>query len=235
MRTIALLLTLLVALAGGVAPAAAEWTIDLYGGAAWLQTTDLDVSGRDNTGASVRATLFDIHTDTALTVGARVGYWLESVPFLGFDLDLFYMHVPIPKQTRTGTASLTGEFLDRPISVSINGTATIPDATLPLLGFAPEIRFRWPLMVDAAFPKGRLQPYLSLGPAWAFSLDNDEITVEIGGKVGLGLAFQLARWIALFGEYRYIFYPGMELTDRNLTYKADIHTHSVVFGLSFRF
>jgi opacity protein-like surface antigen len=235
MRAMALLMTMVVALAGIAAPAAAEWTIDLYGGAAWLPPADLDVSGSDNTRASVQGSLFDIHTDTALTVGTRFGYWLESVPFLGFDLDLFYMHVPIPKQTRSGTARLTGEFLDRPISVSINGTASIPDATLPLLGFAPEIRLRWPLMVDNAFPKGRLQPYLSAGPAWAFSLDNEELTVELGGKVGVGLAFNLARWIALFGEYRYIFYPGMELTDRNLTYKADIKTHSVVLGVSLRF
>jgi opacity protein-like surface antigen len=113
--------------------------------------------------------------------------------------------------------------------------ASIPSATLPLFGFAPEIRLRWPLMVDATFPHGRLQPYINAGPAWAFSLNNEHLAVEFGGKVGGGLAFQIAPWIALFGEYRYIFFPGFELTDQHLTYRANINSHTVVLGLSLRF
>ncbi|HKA61163.1 MAG TPA: hypothetical protein VKH83_02005 [Methylomirabilota bacterium] len=34
---------------------------------------------------------------------------------------------------------MTGEFLDRPISVSINGVASIPRVDAPLFGFAPEM------------------------------------------------------------------------------------------------
>ena len=91
-------------------------------------------------------------------------------------------------------------------------------------------------MVDATFRTGRLQPYINAGPAWAFSLNNDTWPWSSGGKSEAGLAFQIAPWLALFGEYRYIFFPGFELTDRqSLTYRANINSHTVVFGLSLRF
>ena len=37
-RTVALLLAAIVAVWWGVAPADAEWNLDLYGGAAWIRT-----------------------------------------------------------------------------------------------------------------------------------------------------------------------------------------------------
>lgn len=116
-----------------------------------------------------------------------------------------------------------------------SAVATIPSTTLPMFGFAPEIRRRWPLMVDVSFPHGRWQLYVSAGPSWAFSLKDDHVDVELGGKAGVGLAFQIAPWAALFSEYRYIFYPSFELTDRHLTYEADANSHRVVVGLSLRF
>src|SRR5262245_24350586 len=44
-----------------------------------------EVRGEDDTHA-VNLTIFDITTDAGFTVGPRFGYWLEPVPFLGFDL-----------------------------------------------------------------------------------------------------------------------------------------------------
>jgi opacity protein-like surface antigen len=235
-RIVALLLAAIVTVWWGVAPADAEWNLDLYGGAAWIPNSDLTVRGQDNNGASINATIFDLDTDPGFTVGTRVSYWLNPLPFLGFDLDVFYMQLPVPHQTTTATGGFTGEFLGKPISVSASGVAPIPSATLPIFGFAPELRLRWPLLVDAAFPFGRLQPYFTGGPAWAFSLKNEQVAVEFGGKVGGGLTFLIKPWLGIYSEYRYIFFPGFELTtDRSLTYKANINSHTVVGGLSFRF
>ena len=234
-RTAALLLVSVMGIAWGAGPAAAEWNIDLYGGAAWIQSSDLGVRGRDDRGQSVSLTIFDVDTDPGFTVGFRGGYWIDPLPFLGFDLDIFYLQTPVPAQTTTGTGTLSGQFLDKPISVDASGVASIPSATLPLFGFAPEIRLRWPLLVDTEFPQGRLQPYINAGPAWAFSLKNEHLALEFGGKVGTGLALQIVPWLALFTEYRFIFFPGFQLTDKHLTYRTDINSHSVVVGLSFRF
>ena len=38
----------------------------------------------------------------------------------------------------------------------------------------------------------------SRGPAWAFSLKNEHIVVELDGKIGGGLAFQIVPWLAVF-------------------------------------
>src|SRR5580765_4636421 len=234
-RTVALLLAAIVAVWWGVAPAAAEWNFDLYGGAAWLQSSDLTVRGHDDTGASINATVFDLDTNTGFTVGSRASYWLNPLPFLGFDLDVFYMQLPVPAQTTTATGGFTGEFLNKPISVSASGVAPIPSATLPIFGFAPELRLRWPLLVDAAFPYGRLQPYFTGGAAWAFSVNNEQVAVDFGGQLGGGLTLLIKPWLGIYSEYRYIFFPGFELTpDRSLTYKMNINSHSVVGGLSFR-
>jgi opacity protein-like surface antigen len=81
----------------------------------------------------------------------------------------------------------------------------------------------------------RLQPYITAGPSWAFSLKNDHVVLELGGKLGFGLAFQIAPAIVLFTEYRYMFYPAFEFTDKNLMYKTDINSHSAIVGLSLRF
>jgi opacity protein-like surface antigen len=234
-RTLGTLVIVVMALTGGATPVRAEWSWDLYGGVAWLQSADLKVSGRGTDGASANATIFDLEADTGFTVGTRVGYWFGFAPFLGLGLDAFYMQFEVPAQSRTGTGTFTGEFLDRPISLSASGVASIPSSTLPVFGFAPELRLRWPLMVDATFTHGRLQPYIAGGPSWAFSLENDSVTLQFGGKVGGGIAFHVTPLLAFFSEYRYIFYPDFKFTDRNISYKADVDSHTVVVGISLRF
>jgi opacity protein-like surface antigen len=234
-RRVVLLIALIAGLVCGAASASAEWTIDLYGGATWTQSADLGVRGRDSTGNGVDLTIFKLDADTGFTLGARGGYWFDSLPFFGVDLDIFYMQIPLPAQTRTGTGVLTGQILGKTITVNASGIASIPSVTLPLLGFAPELRLRLPLMADAAFPRGRLQPYVSAGPAWGFSLDNNDVSMQLGGKVSAGVAYQLTPWLGLFSEYRYAFFPGFEFTSRNLTYKADFNTHSAALGVSFSF
>jgi large subunit ribosomal protein L27 len=110
------------------------------------------------------------------------------------------------------------------------------EASLPLFGFSPEIRLRWPLMVDTAFPAGRLQPYVSGGPAWAFSLKHEKLDMEFGGKFGGGMSFGITPTIALFGEYRYILFPEFQFTGKHgVTYAVDVHSHSAIGGISFRF
>jgi len=106
---------------------------------------------------------------------------------------------------------------------------------LPSVGFSPHIMLRWPLLTSENAPKGRLQPYIGAGPAWAFTVESDELALILGGLVRAGIAVQVFSHLALFAEYRYSFFPGFELQDRGLTFKTDLDTHHVVGGLSFRF
>jgi len=156
--------------------ASAEWNTDLYGGAAWVDLSNIDVHAHAG-GVASHLTISDLNVDTGFIVGLRNGYWFDSFPYLGVDLDLFYLQAHVPSQTQKGSAEFSGKFLGKPIAVDASGNASISGGTLPLFGFAPELRARWPLMIDAQFPAGRLQPYVAGGPTWAFSLNDDSLKV----------------------------------------------------------
>jgi len=230
MRILAWLCTIVFAVTCAPTPGRAEWNTDLYVGAAWANLGDVDAHAR-----TTNLTISEIDTDTGFITGLRNGYWFDSFPYLGVDFDLFYLHAHVPEQVTRGTAEFTGKFLGKPISVDAAGNASIPSATLPLFGFAPELRARWPLMVDSEFPAGRWQPYVTAGPSWAFSLEDKAVRVEFGGKVGIGVAYNFTPMWAVFSEFRYTFYPGFDLTDRHVTYTTDIDALAFLVGGSLRF
>jgi opacity protein-like surface antigen len=216
-------------------PADAEWAIDLFGGVSWTKSADVDVSGRDNIGVSTDATFSDVEIDRGFTAGARIGYWLESLPFLGFGVDAFFFSLPVPAQTVSASSTFSGSLLGKPITFNAAGDANIPSVDLPGVAFSPQLMLRLPLFVSEDAPKGRLQPYLGGGPAWAFTIESDELALILGGLVRAGVAVQVFKFLALFAEYRYSFFPGFKVKDEGLTFKADLNTSHVVGGLSFRF
>lgn len=234
-RSAAIAMLVLAALGVVAAPARAEWAIDLFGGVSWTNSADVDVSGRDNTGVSTRVTLSHVEVERGFTVGGRLGYWFESAPFLGLGLDAFYFSLPVPAQTVAASGTFSGSLFGDSITFTPSGDARIPELDLPSAAFSPQLMLRWPLLTSMDAPKGRLQPYLGAGPAWAFTLDSDELALVLGGLVRAGVAIPLFRHLALFAEYRYSFFPGFELKDRGLTFKTDLNTHHAVAGLSFRF
>jgi opacity protein-like surface antigen len=233
--SVAITIFMLAALGVAAAPAHAEWAIDLYGGVSWTKSADVDVSGRDSNGLSVNSTFSNVEVDPGFTAGARVGYWFEFAPFLGLGLDAFYFSLPVPAQTVAATGAFSGSLLGKPITFTPSGDVRIPEIDLPSAGFSPHIMLRWPLLTSENAPKGRLQPYIGAGPAWAFTVESDELALILGGLVRAGVAVQVFSHLALFAEYRYSFFPGFELQDRGLTFKTDLNTHHVVGGLSFRF
>ncbi len=107
---------------------------------------------------------------------------------------------------------------------------------------------RWGFLATTELPRGRLQPYVALGPATFWSRISDTTTlappgqsdsdVSVGVKVGTGLAWQLHANVALFAEYRFThFSPRFRVSDHGgrETIEADIDTHHVLGGVSFRF
>ena len=156
-------------------------------------------------------------------------------------LDVFYFQPDIPTQTATFTASGLGSAVGqwRKTSVDVIG-----------VGF-DVLRLRLPLLKSDQFRHGRLQPYVTAGPALFFTKikDTDSFApnnqskndTSVGVKVGAGLAFHLTKAIALFGEYRFThFKADATFTDTTPppsqeTVKATFDTHHAIGGISFRF
>jgi opacity protein-like surface antigen len=185
---------------------------------------------------SLKGVFSNVELNPGYTVGLRLGYWFEFAPFLGLGLDGFYFSLPVPAQTVNSTVNVTGKIFDKPISTTSSGQVHLPSFDLPSAGFSPQLMLRWPLFTSTDLPKGRLQPYVGVGPAWAITIDTDKAALILGGLVRGGLSFQLFSHLALFAEYRYSFFPDFELRDKSgLHFKTDLDTHNVVGGISIRF
>ncbi|MEW6296295.1 MAG: hypothetical protein AB1671_00955 [Thermodesulfobacteriota bacterium] len=247
-------------------PVSAEWFLDLYGGGGFIERNDVTLSKKLNlvdegglpsdlgtATLRLRAALRDVRADDFAAGGLRFGYWLESVPYVGFALDAFIFELGIPRQTvvADANASLDVEIEDRTFHLDV-GTrlpVRLPSFSFPTTAItsSPSVMLRWPVLVNADFPKGRLQPYFTTGPSLLFT-DTDP-DVSLGVKVGAGLAWQFHRHFALFTEYRFTHFSpevekgsltlidqsGVRVKIRDPKVETDLNTHYVIAGISFRF
>src|SRR5262245_62134355 len=228
--------TLLVWLAVMPLEAVAEWYADVYAGAVFTHNTDLTVSSS----LGPTATFENLSVNNTWTVGGRGGYWLDRLDWLGFGLDIFYYHVKAPSQSATVSTS-TG-----------TTTTTFADWNLPAVGIGFDVlRLRVPLLRSDEFVHGRLQPYISAGPAlfisWAGQNRNvqpegqNATDVNLGVKAGAGVSFMVTKTLGLFTEYRFTHFTS-NLTYQNTTpgpatetFKASYDSQQVIAGVSLRF
>ncbi len=217
-------------------PASAEFHLDVYSGAALTDNVELWISEM-----GLRGSTQGMKVDNSLVFGGRVGYWLGSLPWLGLAVDVFAFNPDLPQQTVqssiAGFSAATGQAL----KLDLNVTAV-----------SAELKARLRLLKDAAYPYGRLQPYLLVGPTLFISTMRDtnnfvlprqsDTDTEAGIKAGAGVAFQILPGIAVFGEYRVThFSPTWGFKDSSVspsarfTLSTDVDTHQIVGGISFRF
>jgi len=216
----------------------AEWYADLYTGAVFTKNTDLTIAS--NLGST--ATYQNLQVNNSWTAGGRAGYWLEGQDWLGFGLDVFFFHVKAPNQM----VPVTG--------LAATGTTLAPaDWSLPVIGIGFDVlRLRAPLLRSEEFTHGRLQPYLSAGPAlfvtWAETPWNivqpkgqHDTDVALGAKAEGGVTFLVTKTVGLFTEYRFthftskLNYQNTTSAPASETYKTTWDSHQVIGGVSFRF
>ncbi|HEU4686622.1 MAG TPA: hypothetical protein VFS39_19095 [Nitrospira sp.] len=220
------------------AVATAEWYVDAYTGVVYTRNTDLAITGSDGS----TTTFHDLKVNNNWTAGARVGYWLDEMDWLGFGVDAFFFHLKTPPgQTVTVTTS--------------NSTTSSANADWSLPGFGvgfDVLRLRIPLLRSEQFSHGRLQPFVSAGPALFISYagQNNYVTpggqhaanVAVGSKVDAGVRFMLTSWLGVFGQYRFTHFTSkLEYQDTSSTtapektFKTTYDSHQFIGGLSFSF
>jgi hypothetical protein len=139
-----------------------------------------------------------------VSLGIRGGYWLESVPYLGFALDLSFFN----------TEEDVSQF---PLKLQV----------YPISGL---LMLRYPLLTGSAYPRGRLQPYVGVGPG-AFiatakldvpdpvpeNFTSSKTTVGLDVRGGVGFHFTGPRLpgesIAIFVEYRFTYFQPPTFQD----------------------
>ena len=153
--------------------------------------------------------------DTEAMGGGRLGYWLEGLPWLGVAGDVSYF--------------------------APAGQGTAADTRLEVVPLSPLVMFRLRLLESPEFTKGRLQPYLAVGPG--FFLNSVKVDVpglgeestdwqfEVGVDARAGIAFMITPVIGTFVEGRYTWFstnPGGRSTE------FDIETIHVAGGITIR-
>jgi outer membrane protein OmpA-like peptidoglycan-associated protein/opacity protein-like surface antigen len=191
--------------------ASAEPYFGLYGGVAFprvnnIKYGDFDLTvGQTSTTVQGDVTRGNQSFDTSGVLGGKFGYFLEPLPFLGFELDVFNVfgpdfagdngvnEGPIGSRLRLNTGN----------QISLNTTAVMLD----VVG-------RLPLLRSQEFPQGRLQPYIGGGGGWVnaqMSMDNRPVGGEVDdsanawGAQGIaGLKYFFSPNVALYTEYKYV-------------------------------
>jgi opacity protein-like surface antigen len=160
---------------------------------------------------------------SSFTIGLRVGNWLENTPWLGFAIDYSIFSANIDH----------GDLFISPVA------------------FLAMVRVQ--RTVSTEFPRGRLQPYFGIGPAFFYSEMNSfspapwgplekvgdpDTSIDLGLDVRVGLAWSITHNIALFGEYRFsTFEPEFEENVYGMSEKmeSELTTHHGLAGISYRF
>ena len=152
--------------------------------------------------------------DTEGMGGGRLGLWLEGVPWLGFAGDVSYF--------------------------APAGDGTAVETRLEVIPLSALVMFRLPLLENPQFPKGRLQPYLAVGPGFFMNSvkvdgpggeESTDWQFEVGVDARAGIVFMITPAIGTFVEGRYTWFstnPGGQSTE------FDIETIHVAGGLTFR-
>src|SRR5919109_489473 len=153
-----------------VSLASAEPYMGLYAGAAFPLKNDIEFSEfRRLVGtpglADVR--IRDARLDTSGVLGGKFGYFLEPLPFLGFELDVFNICGPDFDADRTRTLDTTiGGVPTNVIAPPSSFINTGSEVELRVTNVMLNVIGRVPLMRSDDFPQGRFTPYVGGGGGW---------------------------------------------------------------------
>jgi opacity protein-like surface antigen len=210
-----------------IASVLVSWLIATRGVAPGEWLADLYLGGawtrRHDVTLSGGSDVTDVHFNRSSTFGGRAGYYFDSREILGVALDVSHFRPDtVPGQLKRLDLYMT------PISI--------------------DLMLRWPLLVTDTIPHGRLQPYLTVGPAVVLAEAKDttnftpanqyETNWPVGVKAGVGLVWQIQPHAAVFTEFRFTHFSP-EFTFRNqprtTKLKTDLNTGYVIGGFSLRF
>jgi outer membrane protein OmpA-like peptidoglycan-associated protein len=223
--------------------ASAEPYFGLYAGAAFPHENDVQFSEFRSlsTGALTDVTIRDEGFDTSGILGGKFGYFLDPLPFLGFELDVFNIFGPDIDANRTRTLDVAGGNVTAPVSSVID---TGGEVELRVTGVMLNVLGRLPLMRSNEFPQGRLNPYLGVGGGWINAqLDvsnrragNDGAVADLIGAQGIaGVKYFFAPQFALFAEYKYLHVFNAKWSFSGSKVQSDLDISNATAGVAFHF
>jgi opacity protein-like surface antigen len=189
----------------------AEPYIAAYGGAAFLENTDLADNLRLNGTTVVDGRLRDLHVEPGPLYGAKVGYFLPP-SLLGGNVGLEAEAYRFQNAIRPQTARFQGTLAGAPF----NDSVAVQRADADVLGTALNLLYRVPFSRSAELPLGRVQPYVGIGLAVLIAeLSTRTTPFEVNKQISdtdvqpalqllAGVRTFVTRNVDLFFEYRFL-------------------------------
>ena len=183
-------------------------------------------SNVEGVGTFTGVTLSDLSLHNSVMYGAKIGYYFDSMKWLGVETEVFNSTPHVKQQT--GTASFGGASF----------TAAIPGQDIRVLNWAP-------VNIVVRYQMGQFEPYAGIGLGLFFAQVKDGQTGESSSSTEPGLNAQVgARYfvtknLALFGEWKYnrasFNFSESSPTQATGGFKGDYSAHILAFGLGYHF
>jgi opacity protein-like surface antigen len=216
-----------------------EFFLDVYGGTANAAGGTFTGTYTEHTSSiffpdtyESWSTQDDLEGSKGTTGGIRAGYWFEFGLGIAVDISNFGVQ---PDDSET-------------------------DITLSPASFL--LMYRYPLLINDGFPRGRLHPYIGAGLSYGsvevkthysylydgYDLSDDSTCSGLDFR--LGLKWFLSRHFAIFTEYRFsalnfdqkagfqssdsVFIPTV-IRDHSISHNGEVQTHHLLGGVSYHF
>jgi opacity protein-like surface antigen len=207
MRRSSLTLSLCFVLLALASPAWAEWFADGYVGASLTHRGDIsfDAFGTERER--------DAEYRSSAVFGARVGKWLDGLPWLGLAVDLSYFRP-------------TGDIQVFPLTA----------LAMVRYGFLPDEEFKEGRLHVYAGLGGGI--FISNVDGLIGRLQSSDTSVDFGLDTRLGASYRVESDWAIFAEYRFTHVsPSFDVNAFGLRTSADatFNTSHFLLGLSYRF
>jgi len=202
-----------------------EFFIGGFFGGAFVPSADwtYQIGGRDSTARNMAI-------DPGVTGGIKLGYFLDSCPYIGVEAEGSIGNQSQPSQTVS-------------LSPPVGGTATARATSQSLLVWTMALHLvgRYGFLPDQEVPFGRLQPYVGIGPGLVVLYAEADSAKNFGLELEAGLRYMFTKNLGGFVEYKFSKQWAVELESQPLftipasTATFDFARHQVVAGLAYHF
>lgn len=169
--------------------------------------------------------------DPGVTGGIKLGYFLDSCPYLGVEAEGSIGNQSQPSQTVSLNPPLAGG----------PATGRVTSQSLLVWTMALHLVGRYGFLPDQEVPFGRLQPYVGIGPGLVVLYAESDSAKNFGLELEAGLRYMFTKHLGGFVEYKFSKQWGVELESQQLAFlpssraEFDFTRHQVVAGLSYHF
>lgn len=236
----------LVLLAGAASGARAETYFSAFLGGSKTQSSDLHVV---NPGQNTDATFHNVKWEprnfsSPPYYGWKLGGYSEKSPNWGFEID--YVHYKVYAKVN-GTYPVSGTWNGSPLSGSEQLADRVQrfDISHGVNTFTFALLYRWLGKPTPSFPRGRLQPYVGIGPT--YYVQHPENTVNgipnkqeykpdgLGWQAQGGVRYGISKKITLFTEVKYSSGQGEAQTNNGGWATTDLKTWQNATGIQYHF